>query len=68
MAEAIARSTEETQPSETFTKDEADLSDLAGYELHEDGVAQAYTERFKDLIKYVTAQVGGRFRRPSAWR
>lgn len=52
IVEALARSAENTAPKKAFTRDEADLSDLAGFELHEDGIAMAFADKYKDRLRY----------------
>jgi P4 family phage/plasmid primase-like protien len=52
IAEALMRSVEDSKPKPAFTKQEADLSDLAGFELHEDGLALAFAEKYRDRLRY----------------
>jgi hypothetical protein len=52
IEDAINRSIPETGKKQAFTKDAANLDTLTGFELHEDGVAQAFTANFKDFLKF----------------
>ena len=52
IAGAIQPPASEEKPNRAFTKDEADLSDLTGYELHEDGIAMAFAEKYQDRLRF----------------
>jgi hypothetical protein len=52
IVEAIMRSVKDTKPKPAFIKQEAELSDLTGFELHEDGLAMAFAEKYRDKLLY----------------